>query len=72
MFFFFKQKTAYEMTSSLVGSEMCIRDRYSFTLALAIDHDSVSEMSFALNSPCTGDLCGVVVQVKLFFGLMLR
>ena len=23
----FKQKTAYEMTSSLVGSEMCIRDR---------------------------------------------
>ncbi|MHA6496112.1 hypothetical protein ACX3VG_03490, partial [Escherichia coli] len=23
----FKQKTAYAMTSSLVGSEMCIRDR---------------------------------------------
>eukprot|EP01015_Nassula_variabilis_P032698 TRINITY_DN7689_c0_g1_i3.p2 TRINITY_DN7689_c0_g1~~TRINITY_DN7689_c0_g1_i3.p2 ORF type:complete len:142 (+),score=16.35 TRINITY_DN7689_c0_g1_i3:1-426(+) len=33
-FFFFKQKTAYEMLRSLVGSEMCIRDRslpqYSF------------------------------------------
>eukprot|EP01017_Pseudomicrothorax_dubius_P003244 TRINITY_DN10416_c0_g1_i6.p1 TRINITY_DN10416_c0_g1~~TRINITY_DN10416_c0_g1_i6.p1 ORF type:complete len:220 (-),score=40.27 TRINITY_DN10416_c0_g1_i6:13-672(-) len=28
MFFFFKQKTAYEMLRSLVGSEMCIRDRY--------------------------------------------
>eukprot|EP00658_Telonema_sp_P-2_P066874 TRINITY_DN55835_c0_g1_i1.p1 TRINITY_DN55835_c0_g1~~TRINITY_DN55835_c0_g1_i1.p1 ORF type:complete len:324 (-),score=108.10 TRINITY_DN55835_c0_g1_i1:236-1207(-) len=27
-FFFFKQKTAYEMLRSLVGSEMCIRDRY--------------------------------------------
>ena len=27
-FFFFKQKTAYEMQRSLVGSEMCIRDRY--------------------------------------------
>ncbi len=27
MFFFFKQKTAYEMSASLVGSEMCIRDR---------------------------------------------
>ena len=27
--FFFKQKTAYEMLRSLVGSEMCIRDRYS-------------------------------------------
>ncbi len=26
-FFFFKQKTAYEMSASLVGSEMCIRDR---------------------------------------------
>ena len=24
---FFKQKTAYEMLRSLVGSEMCIRDR---------------------------------------------
>ena len=26
MCFFFKQKTAYEMLRSLVGSEMCIRD----------------------------------------------
>ena len=26
MVFFFKQKTAYEMLRSLVGSEMCIRD----------------------------------------------
>ncbi len=25
VFFFFKQKTAYEMLRSLVGSEMCIR-----------------------------------------------
>ena len=25
---FFKQKTAYEIMPSLVGSEMCIRDRY--------------------------------------------
>ena len=27
--FFFKQKTAYEMLRSLVGSEMCIRDSSS-------------------------------------------
>jgi len=27
MFFFFKQKTAYEIEYGLVGSEMCIRDR---------------------------------------------
>src|SRR5428012_25490 len=26
VFFFFKQKTAYELMPSLVGSEMCIRD----------------------------------------------
>ncbi len=26
MFFFFKQKTAFEFLSGLVGSEMCIRD----------------------------------------------
>ena len=30
VFFFFKQKTAYEMLRSLVGSEMCIRDRHGF------------------------------------------
>ena len=28
LFFFFKQKTAYEIRLSLVGSEMCIRDSY--------------------------------------------
>ncbi len=27
IFFFFKQKTAYEILIGLVGSEMCIRDR---------------------------------------------
>ena len=27
-FFFFKQKTAYEIASCLVGSEMCIRDSH--------------------------------------------
>ena len=28
--FFFKQKTAYEIRLSLVGSEMCIRDSFCF------------------------------------------
>src|SRR5674476_1582771 len=28
VFFFFKQKTAYEISACLVGSEMCIRDRH--------------------------------------------
>ena len=30
VFFFFKQKTAYEIMPSLVGSEMCIRDSLLF------------------------------------------
>ena len=30
--FFFKQKTAYEILSGLVGSEMCIRDSYFLLL----------------------------------------
>ena len=29
LLFFFKQKTAYEIKYGHVGSEMCIRDRYS-------------------------------------------
>ena len=33
--FFFKQKTAYAMSASLVGSEMCIRDRYCGILEFA-------------------------------------
>eukprot|EP00658_Telonema_sp_P-2_P050670 TRINITY_DN38697_c0_g1_i1.p1 TRINITY_DN38697_c0_g1~~TRINITY_DN38697_c0_g1_i1.p1 ORF type:complete len:132 (+),score=52.73 TRINITY_DN38697_c0_g1_i1:4-399(+) len=32
IFFFFKQKTAYEMLRSLVGSEMCIRDSHKTAL----------------------------------------
>ena len=36
LFFFFKQKTAYEMLRSLVGSEMCIRDRSLDTPKLSI------------------------------------
>ena len=39
MCFFFKQKTAYEMLRSLVGSEMCIRDRI---IAEALHYDKVA------------------------------
>ena len=34
--FFFKQKTAYEIMPSLVGSEMCIRDRYDGVVVVVI------------------------------------
>ncbi|CZR83220.1 hypothetical protein CDFC105_43920 [Clostridioides difficile] len=46
VFFFFKQKTAYEIMPSLVGSEMCIRDR-SKPLAnkvLGEDYEVLEEM----------------------------
>ena len=35
--FFFKQKTAYEIGVRLVGSEMCIRDRYIAKRGVATD-----------------------------------
>eukprot|EP00828_Plagiopyla_frontata_P009852 TRINITY_DN15112_c0_g1_i1.p2 TRINITY_DN15112_c0_g1~~TRINITY_DN15112_c0_g1_i1.p2 ORF type:complete len:141 (+),score=32.48 TRINITY_DN15112_c0_g1_i1:3-425(+) len=37
LFFFFKQKTAYEISACLVGSEMCIRDRYMGLVILRMD-----------------------------------
>eukprot|EP00658_Telonema_sp_P-2_P044049 TRINITY_DN3191_c0_g1_i1.p1 TRINITY_DN3191_c0_g1~~TRINITY_DN3191_c0_g1_i1.p1 ORF type:complete len:255 (+),score=62.80 TRINITY_DN3191_c0_g1_i1:86-850(+) len=52
-FFFFKQKTAYEMLRSLVGSEMCIRDSNSggtfgslhlATVGSVCDNTTVSSM----------------------------
>ena len=55
-FFFFKQKTAYEIEYGLVGSEMCIRDRY----ALAKEKDlGLSELylAYALHS---------AARIKLF------
>eukprot|EP00825_Cyclidium_porcatum_P036838 TRINITY_DN3968_c0_g1_i1.p1 TRINITY_DN3968_c0_g1~~TRINITY_DN3968_c0_g1_i1.p1 ORF type:complete len:204 (-),score=41.51 TRINITY_DN3968_c0_g1_i1:88-699(-) len=39
-FFFFKQKTAYEIMPSLVGSEMCIRDRVSTQSTWGLQHQS--------------------------------
>ena len=49
VFFFFKQKTAYEMLRSLVGSEMCIRDRLGGVLHRAhhAEHDRVDGLEVA-------------------------
>ena len=44
--FFFKQKTAYELLRSLVGSEMCIRDR-----TFAVERASPVTFIDAANSP---------------------
>ena len=46
-FFFFKQKTAYDMLRSLVGSEMCIRDRYNVNIGLG--YDIIKDQPFKKN-----------------------
>ena len=55
VFFFFKQKTAYEMLRSLVGSEMCIRDRAVAACAICgrgvcLDHANEHEMQIQRES----------------------
>eukprot|EP00658_Telonema_sp_P-2_P052260 TRINITY_DN40465_c0_g1_i1.p1 TRINITY_DN40465_c0_g1~~TRINITY_DN40465_c0_g1_i1.p1 ORF type:complete len:108 (+),score=20.23 TRINITY_DN40465_c0_g1_i1:3-326(+) len=52
-FFFFKQKTAYEMLRSLVGSEMCIRDSAQ-TLHLALEEGVRADRAGASGRPLTG------------------
>ena len=45
-FFFFKQKTAYEIGVRLVGSEMCIRD--SLRTCLFLSPENAKVMAHAL------------------------
>ena len=52
--FFFKQKTAYEIASCLVGSEMCIRDSDEALESLdsLIAEYTELEQSGQPNEPC--------------------
>eukprot|EP00658_Telonema_sp_P-2_P004319 TRINITY_DN11621_c0_g1_i3.p1 TRINITY_DN11621_c0_g1~~TRINITY_DN11621_c0_g1_i3.p1 ORF type:complete len:471 (+),score=140.63 TRINITY_DN11621_c0_g1_i3:36-1448(+) len=59
-FFFFKQKTAYEMLRSLVGSEMCIRDRSTQSTggrccAMAETHETESMIILPTEDKATED-----------------
>eukprot|EP00658_Telonema_sp_P-2_P059903 TRINITY_DN4898_c0_g1_i1.p1 TRINITY_DN4898_c0_g1~~TRINITY_DN4898_c0_g1_i1.p1 ORF type:complete len:318 (-),score=142.95 TRINITY_DN4898_c0_g1_i1:195-1148(-) len=47
-FFFFKQKTAYEMLRSLVGSEMCIRDSFPTAAGMASSASGYCALACAL------------------------
>nr|CUV60882.1 protein of unknown function [Ralstonia solanacearum] len=51
-FFFFKQKTAYEISLGLVGSEMCIRDS---NIAMGTEIDNVVEFDTPLDLQDTLD-----------------
>ena len=46
---FFKQKTAYEIASCLVGSEMCIRDRSLVRLCRGLANTEVDDHSQLLD-----------------------
>ena len=52
--FFFKQKTAYEVLRSLVGSEMCIRDSHWIANRWARRYGTVSPASGKAASGTTG------------------
>eukprot|EP00658_Telonema_sp_P-2_P060335 TRINITY_DN49278_c0_g1_i1.p1 TRINITY_DN49278_c0_g1~~TRINITY_DN49278_c0_g1_i1.p1 ORF type:complete len:308 (-),score=73.27 TRINITY_DN49278_c0_g1_i1:185-1108(-) len=49
VFFFFKQKTAYEMLRSLVGSEMCIRDRSTGARSQGMEEAGAGLHTFVIN-----------------------
>ena len=55
--FFFKQKTAYEIASCLVGSEMCIRDRLD-KYGLSSPVSSTTVHSWMVKLGCTYDRAG--------------
>ncbi len=60
VFFFFKQKTAYEILSGLVGSEMCIRGRACTRHAISAprvqwgDGHGVGNLQDSGSGPVTG------------------
>ena len=62
-FFFFKTKTAYEMLRSLVGSEMCIRDR--LIIDDCIETGAAAEALFALIGEFGAEVCGFGTIVEI-------
>src|SRR5450756_2462813 len=68
VFFFFKQKTAYEIMPSLVGSEMCIRDR-SETVWRQADKYRVPRICFVNKMDRVGaDFRGTLEQIERKLG----
>ena len=65
MFFFFKQKTAYEMLRSLVGSEMCIRDRV-YTIMEKLRDDLRVFAKAAGKQGFVNTLCGTISELKRY------
>ncbi|WP_460366187.1 hypothetical protein, partial [Staphylococcus aureus] len=67
-FFFFKQKTAYEIAQCLVGSEMCIRDSaYPFLVQVSSLRTCLLYTSDAADDSLRVDLGGRRIIKKIFF-----
>eukprot|EP00658_Telonema_sp_P-2_P067852 TRINITY_DN56795_c0_g1_i1.p1 TRINITY_DN56795_c0_g1~~TRINITY_DN56795_c0_g1_i1.p1 ORF type:complete len:190 (+),score=41.40 TRINITY_DN56795_c0_g1_i1:3-572(+) len=69
IFFFFKQKTAYEMLRSLVGSEMCIRDSSSPICVLSSSENTPYRPQppfMYLHSLLTGTVTKAVLEELVF------
>ena len=61
-FFFFKQKTAYEICACLVGSEMCIRDRLrsiSFRKWKKFDFSAIFANFMVMDANSSFDECAI-------------
>ena len=64
--FFFKQKTAYEMLRSLVGSEMCIRDRPQIAVVILTTFNEDELMLRGLQAGAKGFLLKDTDRQTLF------
>eukprot|EP01016_Furgasonia_blochmanni_P022481 TRINITY_DN2447_c0_g1_i19.p1 TRINITY_DN2447_c0_g1~~TRINITY_DN2447_c0_g1_i19.p1 ORF type:complete len:105 (-),score=18.20 TRINITY_DN2447_c0_g1_i19:99-413(-) len=60
-FFFFKQKTAYEIGVRLVGSEMCIRDRDKLERDIRENGEFLQNTS--IQSPCSSLSCWEYIYI---------
>ena len=71
-FFFFKQKTAYEISACLVGSEMCIRDRVTgismMLTAQGADHTAGNLFNIETKDKSTQELTDASMEVQALCG----
>ncbi len=75
MFFFFKQKTAYEFLSGLVGSEMCLTDSYQCGAAVVgVQHAAAAVVSSVIFecAVCRRGAAAVVVHPAAVVGSVAR
>ena len=63
--FFFKQKTAYELLRSLVGSEMCIRDSEYLKYMFVFEDEAPESMAQAIDRVLNKDKTDLIQKATL-------